>query len=97
MLEKIILVFYIKVDSILEEQYMKYMEDVIESVKPSDDEQFIIQYFIPVRNEESRIECIYPIFLENEEYKIKIEKILTKLETKINDYEQNKSIPTSTE
>ena len=58
---KPILVFYIDVGNTESDKVQDFINNTIEKVK--DDTQEVIKYFIPVRGEGTRVECIYPKFL----------------------------------
>lgn len=86
MLNKTILVFYINVGNASHEDVQKITESVrnLISLKKEDKEE-TIQYIIPVRDQETKVECINnPIYIlsnmQMEEYQLKIEKINKKLD-----------------
>lgn len=68
--DKIILVYYIDMGKLPPSKVGEYIQTLGEQVKngiPEDDDS-IIQYVLPVRGENSRVECINPKFVTEEEY-----------------------------
>jgi hypothetical protein len=66
----IILVNYINIGNLSNEDVREYMYEIIKELKVSKEKggDNIIQYFIPVRNQESKVECINPVLVNNELY-----------------------------
>jgi len=64
-MEKIILVHYINIGD-MNNDISKTMEQVIEKLTPKEDD--IISYFIPIRKGETRIECINPKLVSEEDF-----------------------------
>ena len=68
MLNKTILVFYVNVGNVDNEDVSQYIENfkrIIESKEEDKDD--VIHYIIPVRDQETRIECINaPMFITSE-------------------------------
>ena len=59
MLNKTIIVFYINVGNLSQEEVAKTIDSVRELIKPTEeDEDKVIHYIIPVRDSETRVECI---------------------------------------
>ena len=80
MLDKTILVFYVDVKNILPKDVHNHIENINKCLKFSDeDEKEIIKYFVPIRNSETRIECLnYPnIIISNQ---IEMNTVLFKAE-----------------
>ena len=65
-MEKIILVHYINIGYMDNNDGSKTMEQVIEKLTPKEDD--IISYFIPIRKGETRIECINPKLVSEEDF-----------------------------
>lgn len=63
-MEKLILVVYIYVGNINESELEKFMDRVVQSLR--DETRDII--VIPVRNGETRVECINPKIISEDEY-----------------------------
>ncbi len=86
MLNKTILVFYINVGNSSSEEAKKIVESVRDSVTLKDGEkEHAIQYIIPVRDQETKVECINaPVYISSkeklEEFEFRIEKINKKLD-----------------
>ena len=53
---------YEKINNLSDKEIQKYMADVRDSLSLPEEPQ-IVEYFIPVRNEPTRIECVYPSFV----------------------------------
>lgn len=73
---RLILVFYIDVSRVYEDDVSDYMNDVATSLSKNDDGTD--KYFIPVYEGGSRLECINPVMISEEEYtevKRKIDEI----------------------
>jgi len=66
-MEKIILVHYINVGNIYTNDVSKIMEDVMEKFSPKEEDN-IISYWIPVREGETRVECINPKLVSEEDF-----------------------------
>ncbi len=79
--DKLILAFYLNVGGLSEQDVDGYISRVRGSMKEDDS---AIYYFIPVRNQETRVECVYPIFVDNQEIKERSKQVLDKLFNKIN-------------
>ena len=65
--EKIILVHYINVGNIVGNDVSKLMEDVVKIFSPKGEDN-IISYWIPVREGETRVECINPKLVSEEDF-----------------------------
>jgi hypothetical protein len=66
-MEKIILVHYINIGNIDGKDVSKIMEDVVNKLSPKEEDN-IISYWIPVREGESRVECINPKLVSQEDF-----------------------------
>ncbi len=66
-MEKIILVHYINVGNIDGNDVSKIMEDVVKKFSPKEEDN-IISYWIPVREGETRVECINPKLVSQEDF-----------------------------
>jgi hypothetical protein len=66
-MEKIILVHYINIANIDGNDVSKIMEDVVKKLSPKEEDN-IISYWIPVREGESRVECINPKLVSQEDF-----------------------------
>lgn len=66
----IILVYYINIGNLSNYDFKEYIHKTIKFLKinKKNKENNIIQYFIPVKNQESKVECINPILVDNELY-----------------------------
>jgi hypothetical protein len=65
--EKIILVHYINVGNIDGNDVSRLMEDVVKKFSPKEEDN-IISYWIPVREQETRVECINPKLVSEEDF-----------------------------
>lgn len=65
--DKVILVAYINVSGVHDCDISAAMQEAVYSLKPKEDDS-ILFYAIPVRGEESRIECINPKLVSEEEF-----------------------------
>ena len=66
-MEKIILVHYINVGNIDGNDVSKIMEDIVNKFSPKEEDN-IISYLIPVREGETRVECINPKLVSEEDF-----------------------------
>lgn len=64
----IILVFYVNVDSMDEAEVSSFMQSLQKQVQIEKYTDKIIQYFIPMREGENRIECINPQIVGEDVY-----------------------------
>jgi hypothetical protein len=85
--DKLILVAYINVGGIHDADVSAFLTETANNLKPKEDDS-ILFYVIPVRGEESRLECVNPKLVSEEEYekaKLACEKISEKLKELSND------------
>ena len=75
--DKLFLVIYLNIASIPSEDVLEYINKVTKVIEFDDSVQRLI---VPVRGEETKIECINPVLLTEEQYK--------EVEEKINSLEQ---------
>jgi hypothetical protein len=66
-MEKIILVHYIYTGNLEFNDVSKFMENIVE--KYSSKEENIISYWIPINDGETRVECINPKLVSEEDFK----------------------------
>lgn len=67
--DKLILVHYIGVGNMENHDIPEYIQKIVESLKPKEeDKDEILSYYIPTR-EESRVECINPKLLTVDDFK----------------------------
>lgn len=74
--KRLILIFYINVSRICDCDVPAYMNEVATALSKDDDGTD--KYFIPVYESESRVECLNPVVLNEDEYaevKRKLDKI----------------------
>ena len=86
MLDKTILVFYINIpDNASYEESNETIKRVQDLITPSkEDKDKMIQYVIPVRNQETRIECINSsIYINSEENEKKFLDKIKKMDDKL--------------
>jgi hypothetical protein len=65
--EKIILIHYINVGNIDGNNMSEMMENVVNKFSPKEEDN-IISYWIPVREGETRVECINPKLVSEEDF-----------------------------
>jgi len=71
-MEKIILVHYITIGNMATNDVSRFMKEMVERFKLNGEDN-IISYFIPIRDGDTRIECINPKLVSEEDYKQAIE------------------------
>ena len=72
--DKLILAFYINVDSIDSCDVYDYLNEAREGLTSNLDDS-VISYFIPIEGENSKVDCINPSFIEGDVYKDNKEKL----------------------
>lgn len=65
--DKLILVAYINISGIHDADVSAFITEAVNNLKPKEDDSTLF-YVIPVRGEESRLECINPKLVSEEEY-----------------------------
>ena len=65
-MEKIILVHYINIGNMVHSDVERFIKSVAVELTPKEDN--IISYWIPIKNGETRIECINPKLVSEEDY-----------------------------
>lgn len=78
--DKLILAFYINIGGMNHTDVDSFIYRIKASMQEDDS---VIYYFIPVRDQESKVECVYPIFVDNKEIKERSKQVLDKLFNKI--------------
>lgn len=77
---KIIIAYYIGVGNLDQSDVKQYVDQVSKSVKDKD----LIQYFIPVIDENNvRVECIYPKYVLGEEVDEEFKGVIKRLDEHI--------------
>lgn len=64
-MEKLILVYYVAIDDMNSKDIDDYLRSLGEDFRNDE----IIQYIIPIKHGESRIECLNPRLISEEDYK----------------------------
>jgi hypothetical protein len=82
-MEKIILVHYINIGNIDGNDVSKIMEDVVKKFSPKEEDN-IISYWIPVREGETRVECINPKLVSQEDF-TEAKRVLDRNQEIVND------------
>jgi hypothetical protein len=82
-MEKIILVHYINVGNIDGNDVSRLMEDVVKKFSPKGEDN-IISYWIPVREQETRVECINPKLVSQEDF-TEAKRVLDRNQEIVND------------
>lgn len=67
MMNKLILAHYINVDGMTQQRVEEKMRNIIEIMKKNEDG--ILHFFYPVRNQHTRVECLNPKLVSEEEYR----------------------------
>ena len=82
-MEKIILVHYINIANMNYNDVNKFMEEVVVKFSPKEEDN-IISYWIPVNNGETRVECINPKLVSEEDY-LEAKKVLDRNQEVVNE------------
>jgi len=83
--QKPILAFYINVRNMNGED----VSTLVEQIKAEFHSDNLIQYFVPIRDGESRIECVYPKYIASDEVKKEIEESTSCFNNRIKNFEGN--------
>jgi hypothetical protein len=78
--EPVILVFYLNVGNLEECDVQESIEKIKHQFRFKDEK--FLSFFIPVRNQDSKVECIYPVLLDDTQ-KSKVKKAIQRLEKEI--------------
>jgi hypothetical protein len=65
-MDKLIIVFYISIKGLPIEDVEQYITDVAHNFKAEKDEKY---FFMPIRDGESRLECLNPKMVSEDDYK----------------------------
>jgi hypothetical protein len=82
--EKIILIHYINVGNIDGNNVSEMMENVVNKFSPKEEDN-IISYWIPVREGETRVECINPKLVSEEDF-TEAKRVLDRNQKIVNDF-----------
>lgn len=82
----LIIVFYLGAKNMRSETVDEYSSNLTKIFAENEKTKNMLQYVVPVNEDESWIECINPVHITEEEYKNKIQTILTETETKFNEF-----------
>jgi len=74
-MNKIILAYYINIGSMSSEETQQVMKTFQNEIK----DQEMIQYFIPIIDGETRIECVYPKYVLGEQVDEEFKSAISKL------------------
>lgn len=74
-MNKIILAYYIKIGDMSAYEIQKVVENFKSDIKDPE----MIQYFIPIRDGETRIECVYPKYVLGEQVDEEFKSAISKL------------------
>ena len=80
----VILVIYINVGNKDIPEIEAYIRRMKKEIELKTDK--FTTFFVPVRKDDTRIECINPVLLDKKEYATKVEKILVEAEIRLNDF-----------
>jgi len=81
--EKIILIHYINVGNIDDNDVSEMMKNVVNKFSPKEEDN-IISYWIPVREGETRVECINPKLVSEEDF-TEAKRVLDRNQEIVND------------
>lgn len=73
--EKLILVFYINVDGLTKSQAKESIQEMMNFLETENNDGSILNYILPVQNQETKIECLNPKLLDDENWLIMSQKI----------------------
>jgi hypothetical protein len=62
---KAIIVFYLNVDNMSDNNIADYLKRTKDQITIED--ELVTQYFIPVKGQKTKVECIYPKFVSDKE------------------------------
>jgi hypothetical protein len=82
-MDKIILIYYINVGNINQKDVPLFMENVVKKFSPKEEDS-IISYFIPIRDGETRVECINPKLVSPEDF-TQAKRVLDRNQEIVND------------
>ncbi len=94
--DKLILAAYINIGGINDADVPAFIMEAVNNLKPKEDDS-ILFYAIPVRGEESRLECVNPKLVSEEEYENarqaceKFAEKLNEITKKLNETTKNES------
>lgn len=75
-MNKIILAYYINVGSMSSEETQQVMKNFQNEIKDPE----MIQYFIPIREGETRIDCVYPKYVVDEQVNEELRSVINRLD-----------------
>ena len=87
-MEKIILIHYINIGNIDDTDVQRLMEDVANKLQPKPEDN-IISYLIPIREGETRVECVNPKLVSEEDFS-QAKEVLDRNQKIVNDIIKNK-------
>jgi hypothetical protein len=85
-MEKVILALYVNVGQISTEEAERHIAQMIKTT-PSED---IIQYVIPIREGDNRVECVYPKYVVGEQVDKEMSDVLERLNNALIKFENEK-------
>lgn len=83
--DKIIIAIYIPVGQLSMSEVDDHIKRIYATL-PQDDS--VMYYVIPTRSENAKAECIYPVFITNEEITTKTHNVLDRLMNKMDENEK---------
>lgn len=84
-MEKIILVYYIYIGDMNPVEVEDFIKQINESLSDIESQHNILSFIIPSRTEDTRIECINPKVVSEEDYK-QAKKVLSGCKKKVNEF-----------
>lgn len=84
--DTLILVVYLAVAEMTQEEIYVYIKNCKMRVGISDNNKDCKMFFIPIRNGDSRIECINPQYLDKKEFDIKTSKAIHEMESSLDEF-----------
>ncbi len=85
MQEKTILVYYINVGNMSSEEVSEFLQNISTGLIETEKENNILSYLVPIKDTETRIECINPRLLTEEEY-LEAKNALKNCKRKMNEF-----------
>ncbi len=86
--DKIFIIVYLNVGEIPADDVYEYASDAMKAMMPKNDDGTVSITLVPVRESETRIECINPVLLTEEKYK-EVENTVEKFKIAFDEFLKN--------
>ena len=83
--DKLFLVFYLNIENIQDYEVSEYLDQVARAFQFDDS---IEKMFVPIREGETRVECINPVLLNEEQY-AEVEKKIASIKEEVSEILKN--------